>query len=151
MRSKKTGRILKNASLSAKPLLCFVASYYTPYVIFMTVTSTSYSPIVAVNLTATINGSTTSEEIDLSGTTLVGIYWPASLVGTSLKIQASATSGGTFSTIVDQDNVDYSITVDSSAGYAYIDPIVTAGARFVKLVSSASETSKTLTLAVRPI
>lgn len=103
------------------------------------------------NKQTTIISGILSEEIDLLGYVLVGLYTPANLASTSLKFTASPTAGGTFVQVKDKTNADYSITVDSSARYYQLNPADFAGLRFIKLNPGSSETNKTFTLVLRVI
>lgn len=102
--------------------------------------------------TATIaSSSTTSSEIDLSGTTLCGIYIPSAFTGTSISFQASSASGGTFVAVKDGSGNSISKTVASSQ-FIRLDPTDFVGIRFLKIVSGSTEgADRILTLAARPI
>jgi hypothetical protein len=105
--------------------------------------------------TATIaSGQNTSDEIDLSGTDLCGIEFPAAMTGATMKIQMASASGGTFKT-VQKDEVgggDYTITVTASKYVPITNLAVVAGLRFIKLVSASNEAAdRSIVLATRPI
>lgn len=97
-----------------------------------------------VNFTA----SATSAEAKLDGSTLCGMFIPAGFVGTSITFTACDTSGGTFLP-VHKDGAALTITVAASM-YVALNPNDYAGLKFIKLVSSASETA-VVKLAVRAI
>lgn len=112
-----------------------------------------FNPNDAYNLTATIlSGATTSQEIDLAGADLCGLFMPASFTGTSIKITASNASGGTFVTVQDGLGADYSLTVSASKYIPVSNLALVAGLRFIKLVSGSSEgADRSIILAARPI
>ena len=63
-------------------------------------------------VTATIaNGTTTSTEIDLTKTDIVGIYIPAAFTGTAITFTSAFTSGGTFGSVRDGAGAALSLTV----------------------------------------
>jgi hypothetical protein len=104
-------------------------------------------------LTATIaNGQTTSDAIDCSsGRTLVGLYLPGALTGTTFAFTACATSGGTYVPVYDVEGGSaYSVTVGTSR-YVPVDPTVFAGARFLKLVSASEGGVRSISCAVRVV
>jgi len=89
-------------------------------------------------LTATIASSgTTSDEIDLSDSTLCGIIIPSAITGATMTVTASPTSGGTFSTVY-KDGADLSFTIAASK-YVVMQPADFAGCKYIKLVSASSE------------
>lgn len=95
--------------------------------------------------------STTSSEIDLGGTYLVGIQLPASFTGTSLTFTVATASGGTFQTMKDGAGNSVSKTV-AQGQYIGIDPTLFRGVRFFKVVSGSTETSdRSLTVISAPV
>lgn len=89
----------------------------------------------AVTITS---GTTTSPEIDLGGTVLVGLQLPATMTGTAMTFTAALVSGGTYQAV--QDGTGSAISKTISGGkYIGIDPTLFRGARFIKLVSGSSE------------
>lgn len=108
------------------------------------------SPKVVNDDTVLIDGSDTSAAIDLRGKTLCGIFVPASFVGTSLTFSTSLTKSGTYVSMRDGAGSAYSKTIAASQ-FLPLNPQDFAGVRFLKVISSATETSKTLTLATRNI
>lgn len=100
---------------------------------------------------ATINGGTASGAIDLLENTLIGLRIPASMSGTLLTFKAAEKEDGTYIDLYDKDNAQISVTIGTSARHYQLDPVRFAGVRFLKIISSATETSKTLTLVTRPI
>lgn len=114
--------------------------------------SSDYSPVVQTDKTATIlNGQTTSAEIDLYGTQLAGLFMPAAFTGTSIKISAAATSGGTFMP-VQSSGADFSLTVAASKYVPIENLAIMAGVRFIKLISGSTEAAdRTITLSTRPV
>lgn len=107
--------------------------------------------VVGFDKSVTFSSGTTSTVVDLKGTTLVGFRTPASLASTSITFSSGDATDGTFLTLKDKDNAAYTVTVDTSAAQVYVDPSIFAGVRFLKLEAGSSETSKTITLATRPI
>ena len=94
---------------------------------------------VQTNATITVASSaTTSAEVDLGGTEIVGLQMPAAFTGTTLKFLVSTATGGTYQTLTDGAGADVSKTV-AQGKYVGIDPTLFRGIRFVKLVSGSSE------------
>ena len=117
--------------------------------------SQQFQPIDSYDLVALIgNGTATSQQIDLAGNTLCGLFIPAAFTGTTLKILAAPTSGGT-NAVVQKDEAgggDYAITVTAGKYVPVTNLGILAGARFVTLSSSSNEAANRLiTLAVRPV
>jgi hypothetical protein len=91
--------------------------------------------------TATItvaSNATTSAEVDLGGTNIVGLQMPAAFTGTTVTFLVATASGGTYQPLVDGAGSAVSKTVAASK-YVGIDPTLFRGVRFVKLVSGSSE------------
>ncbi len=102
--------------------------------------SIHYEPQVSYNLTATIaNGQTTSAEIDLAGTTLCGLIIPSAMTGTAISIQMSDTSSGTFVAVQDGNGNDLSLAIAVNKFIPINNLAVSAGLRFIKIVSGSSE------------
>ena len=117
--------------------------------------SQQFPPIDSYDLTAVIpNGTATSQQIDLAGNTLCGLFMPAAFTGTTIKIQVASTSGGTVST-VQKDELgggDYTITVTAGKYVPISNLGLLSGARFITLLSSANEgAARSVLLAVRPV
>lgn len=120
----------------------------------MTFSSKQYQPKVVSDLTAVIPISTaTSGEIDLSGTTLCGIITPSAMTGTTLTLTMAHESGGTFVSVRDGYNNAITITIATNESrYYQIDPAITAGLRFIKIVSGGTEAAeRTLRLITRAV
>lgn len=104
----------------------------------------------------TIASGTTTAEIDLQGGTLIGIITPASIASTTATIQMAPTSAGTYVTVKDPLGTittaggNISMTIASS-GYYVLPLSVTAGLRFIKLVTGSTETNKTFTFVYRAV
>jgi hypothetical protein len=99
---------------------------------------------------AIANGLTTSGALDLADNTLLGIMMPAAFTGTTLTFTASA-DGVTYAALYDSTGAAVSVTVSTSR-YIYIDPVIFAGVRYVKIVSGSAESgARTLALVVRPV
>lgn len=111
-----------------------------------------YPAIVMTDTAATIaNGQTASAEIDLAGTTLCGLFLPSNFSGTSLTLQASSASGGTYVSVFSGGSA---FTLSGSASsYVPIESMpVLAGVRFIKLVAGTTQTANVIiTLSVRPV
>ena len=116
--------------------------------------SADFVPVVCADLTATVaNGQTASEEVDLGGCELLGIFVPSTFDGTQITLTAAPARGGTHLTVQDGDGSSSAFTVTTAAGrYVPLDnPAIAAGLRFVKLVCATSQTGDTVfTLATRP-
>lgn len=92
---------------------------------------------------------TTSGAVDLGHATLCGIYVPASFTGTTLTFTASDTATGTFAPVKDGAGAAVSKTV-AAGDYIYIDPVLFAGIRHLKIVSGSAEAAeRVLKLATR--
>ena len=101
--------------------------------------------------TSIASGASTSDEIDLSGTTLCGVYMPSAFTGTGITFLASTTTGGTFVSVRDGGGSAIVKTVAASQ-YVRLDPSDFIGIRFLKIVSNGTEAAtRTLTFAARPI
>lgn len=107
-----------------------------------------YTPVTIAS------GQTTSDPIDLAGTDLCGIEFPAAMTGTTLKVQMASSFNGTYKT-VQKDEVgggDYTITVTAGKYVPLINLAITAGLRFIKLVSGSTEAAdRTIVIAARPL
>jgi len=117
--------------------------------------SLQFSAVNSYDLAAQISsGQTTSQEIDLSGNTLCGFFFPSAFTGASLTIMATTVSGGTYQTVeVDEfGSGDYTITVTANKFVPVTNLAIIAGLRFIKLVSASSEAAnRTIQLVVRPV
>jgi hypothetical protein len=101
--------------------------------------------------TATIaNAGTTSGVIDLGASAVLGIAMPATITGTALTLHGSVTTGGTYGVLRASDGTALALTVAASGRY-YIDPIITAGWPFIKVVMDAQGQSTAITLICRPV
>lgn len=84
------------------------------------------------------SNATTSAEVDLGGTEIVGLQLPAAFTGTAISFLVSTVSGGTYQAMKDGAGNSVSKTV-AQGQYIAIDPTLFRGVRFVKLVSGSSE------------
>src|SRR4051794_21459285 len=117
--------------------------------------SSSFQPQVNYDLTATITvGGTTSGEVDLHGTMLVGVFLPSTFDGTTLKLSAATASGGTFVTVETGAGTPADVTLTASAASKYVplaagDRDIVRGLRFIKLVAGSTQntTDTVITLA----
>ena len=102
--------------------------------------------------TATIAASgTTSDAVDCTRNSIVGIYTPAALTGTALTFTSSS-DNSTFVTVLEVGGAaTYSVTMAASR-YIPVDPRVFAGMQHVKLVSGSTEASaRAFTCVLRPV
>lgn len=103
-------------------------------------------------VTATIaNGTTTSTEIDLTKTDIVGIYIPAAFTGTAITFTSAFTSGGTFGSVRDGAGAALSLTV-AQGQFVKVSPADFIGILYLKIVSGSTEgAARELRVAVRPL
>jgi len=117
--------------------------------------SPQFSAVTSYDLAALIaSGQTTSQEIDLSGNTLCGFFFPAAFTGASLTLTTTTVSGGTYQTVQADElgSGNYTITATSGKYVPVTNLAIIAGLRFIKLVSASSEASaRSITLVVRPV
>lgn len=113
----------------------------------------SFNPIIRTQDVTVASGQTTSAEIDLVGTQLVGIYTPSTFDGTTITLTASPTAGGTFVAVQDGNGNAFTITTTASRFAPVNNLAITAGLRYIKLVcgTSQSTTDTVLTIATRPV
>jgi hypothetical protein len=111
-----------------------------------------YNPNVSTDTIAVIAASgTTSAEVDLMGTKVVGVYIPATFTGTTLKFSSAHTAGGTSFVMQDGLGSDYTVTV-ATGKYIALDPVKFVGVRFLKIISGSTESAeRSLVLATLPI
>jgi hypothetical protein len=116
-------------------------------------TPTSFSDL-RCQQTATITvatNATTTPEIDLGGTELVGFQLPAAFTSTTITFLVSTVSGGTYQIMKDGAGNTVSKTV-AQGQYIAVDPTLFRGVRFVKLVSGSSEAAdRQITLISIPV
>lgn len=98
----------------------------------------------------------TTAEIDLSGRQAGCLYLSSELRGIStLKVLASASSGGTFYTVKTKDSAaaDYSINLGSGSACVPLDLPTFSTLQFIKFEADTNATGGefTATLGVRPI
>jgi hypothetical protein len=104
--------------------------------------ASSYSPVIAGNLTATIaNAASLSDAIDISGTTLVGYIIPSSWTAADITFTASV-DGTNFYNVYDQFGNEIKHTVSTSR-YVTLPPSDFASIRFIKLRSGTSSSAIT--------
>lgn len=93
---------------------------------------------------ALINGSTSSNKLKLGyGNTAVKMYIPASFSGTSVTFEMAEAASGTWAVLKDSSDAAVTITVTADNWYS-LTPATFAGIEHLQVVSSASETSKTV-------
>lgn len=101
-----------------------------------------------------VSGQTTSDPIDLVGTDLCGIEFPAAMTGTTMKLQMASSFNGTYKNVQKDEagGGDYVITVTAGKYVPLTNLAIPAGLRFIKLVSASAEAAdRTLVLASRPL
>lgn len=118
-------------------------------------TSQQFQPLDSYDLTAVIaSGTASSQQIDLAGNALCGLFMPSSFTGATLKITAATASGGTYMT-VQKDEVgggDYTITATAGKFIPISNLGLLAGVRFITLTSASNEAAdRSIVLAVRPV
>lgn len=101
--------------------------------------------------TITIATSTTiSDVVDLGASAVLGIEMPAAFTGTTLAIHGASTSGGTYAAIT-LSGAANPITVAAGGRYS-LDPLLTAGWPFIKVVSGTAEVAnRSIVLLCRPV
>ncbi|GEM_PF-3214149 len=114
--------------------------------------STQFQPIITSNLTATIaDTATESGAIDLSGTTLSALAFPAEFDGAAVTLKAASSAAGAFIDVHDMAGAQVSITASASR-MTVIEPAKVAGLRFIKLVADTAQDGATdITLMTRPV
>ena len=114
--------------------------------------STQFQPVLTSNLNTIIaNGATESGAIDLSGTTLSAIAFPAEFDGNALTLKASTSANGTFVDVYEATGV--ALTIQGGASrIVTIEPARMAGLQYIKLIADTAQTGdSTLTLMTRPV
>jgi len=104
------------------------------------------------DVTIALSG-TQSAEVDIGNYDIVGIITPSTFDGTTITIQASPTSGGTFYPVAAANTASTAYTITTTASiWSPIDPTVTRGLRYIKLTcgSSQTTTATVLQLVLRP-
>lgn len=83
------------------------------------------------------NGASASAELDCYGGQLMGVILPSAMTGTTIGLQVSDQSGGTYVALKDGAS-DLALT-SAASKYIYFDPKYTEGIRFAKIVSGSAE------------
>ncbi len=113
------------------------------------------NPKISFAETVTIASSgTASNAIDIAenGWQLAGFIIPAAFTGTSISLQTSNTLDGTYVTVQDGAGADLTFAVTVSRFIPIPNLSLTAGLRFLKVVSNATEaSSRVIVLAARAI
>lgn len=96
--------------------------------------------------TLSFTASTTSDELDLKDSTVVGVIIPASFTATTLKLQSSNQSGGTFVDVelvaADMTVATFQWTVDGTNRSQYsLGGSFPPDVRYVKFVAGTSITA----------
>lgn len=100
----------------------------------MTIKDSTVKSDVSASVTIAAAGDT-SPEIDIYGTTLVGLEIPSTFEGTSLSILASRTAGGTYKTVY-IGGADLAISVAANKFVKFENLHYLVGLRFIKLKSN---------------
>ena len=96
-------------------------------------------------------GQTTSNEFDLAGCTLLGVFAPA-MTGTSLALQAAYQPGGPYSAVTDGTGVAVAVPVLANSYLPVPSLAALKGVRWGRVVSNAAEAAaRSLTLAAAPV
>ena len=116
------------------------------------VQSTQFQPIVATNLsTIIVDNETESDAIDLSGTTLVAIAFPAEFDGTKLTLKAAQTSDAAYVNVHESNGLALTIAGTASQ-IVTIEPAKLAGLQYIKLVADNAQAGDSIfTLMTRPV
>ncbi|MCP5362084.1 MAG: hypothetical protein H6908_05580 [Hyphomicrobiales bacterium] len=114
--------------------------------------TTNQYPNQNVHTTITIaSGQTTSDAVDLRGTTLIAIQMPGSWTSADISFQASI-DGSTFYDVYDSQGVAVTYAAGASQLISVHNVAAMAGLRYLKLVSSAAQgADRSLTLISRGI
>ena len=113
-----------------------------------------YSPNKFYDISATIaDAQTKSAVIDLGGLELVGIFVPSGFDGSTLSLEASATSGGTYVPVQNGVGQTYSLTAAANVYVPFPNLAIIAGLRYIKLVSGTAQSggATNFTLVVRSV
>jgi hypothetical protein len=106
-------------------------------------------------ISATIpNGTATTAEIDLGGTNLLGIQFPAAMTQTTMKIQYATASGGTYQTVQDTSasDIQFTFTQGKCMMLTAIQQAQLVGLRFIKLVVGGNEgADRVLSVIAKPV
>lgn len=114
--------------------------------------STQFQPVITSNLSTIVaDGDTVSSAVDLSGTTLAGILFPAEYDGASITLQASNSYSGSYVDVYDAAGTAFTITAGASR-MVMIEPSKVAGIQYMKIETNIAQTGDTsFTLLTRPV
>lgn len=88
-----------------------------------------------------------SSVIDCRGWLLTKLFIPSNFDGTQIKFHMATTAGGTY-TVLEEDGVEYTLTVSADAWQA-LDPAIMSGIPFLKIETVTDQaTSNTIFTAV---
>ncbi len=98
------------------------------------------------------SGATTSGAVELpAGVSLLGLRMPSAFTGTAITLTESNSLTGTYQAVYDNTGSQLSFVVAASRTVT-IDPSLTIGLRFIKLVSGSSEAAdRTVKLITRDL
>ena len=96
------------------------------------------------------NGANLSDEVDMSGYAMLVVHMPAAWTAASLGFQVSATTGGTFGKLYDDDGNLLQIDAPAASG-VYQAPDGVAGCGFLKVWSQDGSGNNTAQGAARSI
>jgi hypothetical protein len=103
------------------------------------------APAIVPALNSVIDGSATGLPVVLNGFALAGVVIPASMSGASLTFQVSFDEGVTWLPMRDDLGNTLTVTIVAGAAFYSLRRILPLGIAQIRPVSSATETSKTVT------
>jgi hypothetical protein len=112
--------------------------------------SKNYSPILCYDSIVTFDGSATSNAIDLFGTAPVGVIPATGMTTADYTFLISPTLTGTYGAIQNDEGTAISATSVAANACGDLGSNFPVSARFVKLVSSVSQTG-TAIIVTRPV
>lgn len=116
--------------------------------------TTQYQPSKFFDVTTDIaDAATISGAVDLGGLELVGLFIPSSFDGAAITLQTASSLSGTYVSAKDESGSDISFTAGADSYIAISNLTLTAGLRFIKLVSDTAQSgaAATITLALRQV
>ena len=89
------------------------------------------------------NGASTSDAVDLMGTSVLGFITDSSLDGTSFTFTACDTEGGTYLPVRRMVDGNPVTAILGASGYYATDPADFASVRYLKIVAATTQTGAT--------
>lgn len=108
----------------------------------------NHTSTVIDSVVVEIDGGTTSDAIDIKGSSIVGLVCPSGVSGTSMTFQGTVDDVNYYN-VYDESGSQKSVTIAASR-YIALNPNDYVGIHKLKMVSSATETSIDFQLVVRP-